>query len=126
MITKVTKPVAPYQVFTSAEVGAGEIIDVQTSLGGVPAREVTFENLSASGISFQLNVCEKVYRQYGFGFEPWVTGFQGSRSPIAVGEIVKDLDTFTVQPSSGLTIDNLGVVDIKLVTFADGAKITVM
>ena len=125
-ITKVTKPVAPYQVFTSAEVGGGSIIDVQGSLGGHPARHVVFENPSSvSGISFKLNVCEKIYYQYGDNFYPQTTGFQGGRSPVLINEILTDRPTITLSATSGLTIDTMAVVDIQLVTFDSDARIIV-
>lgn len=134
-LTKNTLPVREYQVWTSANMSDGDILDVYGSLGGRIADTVTMEsNLGPSTV--RLNVSNKVFgRQGGVStvsgqlHNAWVDSSIAAlrNAPILIKE-VEDTGMPNILIENGTTqtwkSSEIGVRDIKIVN-ASGLRITV-
>lgn len=134
-LTKNVLPVREYQVWTSANMSAGDLLDVFGSLGGRIADTVTLEsNTGNSRVRF--NVAREIYAEHG-GYSQvsgvlhnkWVGRGKGMLrpAPYLVKEI-EDTGMHDIVVENGTTQiwnkSEIGVKDIKVV-HVSGLRITV-
>ena len=142
-VTKNILPVREYQVWTSANSTAGDILGVTESLGGRVADSVTLES-SGGDSTVRFNVVRQTYREHGATWSgvpdsagrtyadstmhnAWTVAGILRPSPVLVSEFEDTgMPNIVVQngTSQTWTLSELGVKDIKLVT-PSGLKITV-
>lgn len=128
LLTKLRKPVADYQEWTTAEMSNGDILDVWGSLGNRVANSVTITSSGDASI-VRFNVSQQVYKEHSELHNNFVGAGDGAlrSSPLLVDEIedIKPNLTITADTTQEWTVDEIGVTDIKLVSIASGLKIVV-
>jgi hypothetical protein len=142
-VTKNILPVREYQVWTSANMTAGDILGVSESLGGRVADTVTLESSSGDS-TVRFNVVKQIYRNHGSTWSgvadsagrtyadstvhnAWTVAGVLRSSPVLVSEFedtAMQNDVIQNGTSQTWTAAELGVKDIKLVT-PSGLRITV-
>jgi hypothetical protein len=133
-VTKRTKPVADYQVWTASGAGNptgvsnGDVLDVYSSLGNRESNSVTIESIGGEAV-LRFNVVKKIYKQHGFDHNSWINTGQGLHrsSPYLVAEIEETKPDITITANSVQVwnSDEIRVRDIRLVTVPSGLRLTV-
>ena len=127
-LTKNIKFANSYQQWNPGEWAEGDILGIYESLGNRAANKVVVESIGGES-TIRLNVSENVYRQAGTMYEDWVGLGQGGNRPLPLLVAEVEVPRPDIHIESGatfsLSLGNIAIKDLKIVSAASGLRVIV-
>ena len=131
ILTKNTKTPQRYQQWiVGTDATQGDILNISGSLFNRNPNTVMIQSPGGSSTTIRINVAEEIFREGGMqSDQTWAGLGQGLPRPLPllVAEVERVQPNLVIDAGATLilSIHDIGVKDIKLITAATGTKITV-